>query len=277
MVDGQGRGPSEHQPQHKATRASQRHKLIAHESTRETPGMSRRLRTEIFLGRHIQIVHVSCDVLGTQSSILNAFLTPPPQLQSYSRLSLAHRRDSVWSSIPRRGRPHPNQLYVPFLDLHYFRCLYFTLVGLNGYEVVSTASPDYNAVPWLWFYHFIPKPKPGSLCDPYRLDIGESFITNYGIFPWTLRNVLPQPNATNQGRMSSNIYYKGESLVNCRLTTMTLELDEKAATIGAEVWCPGSTNPFVIGTQSTLAGVPSTTEGPFSTGGHSLSLDASTL
>lgn len=150
--------------------------------------------------------------------------------------------------------------------------------ALNGYELVSRTSPNFNAVPFHWFYRFTGAPLPGTLCDPYRLNIGESFITNYGLFPWTLRNVLPRANGT--GGMSSNIYYQGESLNSCRLTAMTMELETnpRSAVIGAEVWCGDADVPFVMGTTATLAGAPSTTEGPFSTGaGHSLPLDASIL
>lgn len=159
-------------------------------------------------------------------------------------LSVPRLRYSLTRDVPWRI-----ELYVYVLAFIFVGLIIPLNYALAGYETVTGTSPDFKTVPWHWFYRFSPKPKPGTLCDAYRLDVGGSFITNYGLLPWTVLSVLPQGNET--GGLPSNVYYKGESLTDCYLDYLELDqISATAATFKAEVHCPSSQ--LLIVTQSTL-------------------------
>ncbi|KAJ7301663.1 hypothetical protein DFH08DRAFT_978591 [Mycena albidolilacea] len=56
--------------------------------------------------------------------------------------------------------------------------------AVGGYETVPSYSSDFNVTENHWFDKFLraTKPKPGSLCDPRLLSLGETITTNYTMF-----------------------------------------------------------------------------------------------
>lgn len=122
-------------------------------------------------------------------------------------------------------------------------------------------NTNFDAVPWHWFYHFSKTPEPGSLCDPYRLDVGEAFVTNYSIFTWTLTNVLP-PNQ-EFGIASSDVYYSGTNPDSCDVEYLSFTADARtySTQIGAQVACNSSLGAFAMGTSFNWGRTWSTTTG----------------
>jgi len=72
-----------------------------------------------------------------------------------------------------------------------------------------------------WFNRYIPPliPKPGTLCDPRLLGLGDTFTTNYALFQYTMASV-DIPNAGISG-----LSYKGWTLDNCDITSLYVNAD----------------------------------------------------
>ena len=73
----------------------------------------------------------------------------------------------------------------------------------------------------MWYYSFMPykKPKPGSLCDPYLVAVGEKIATNYSIFDWNVQTI---DNATAGGYGAA---YKNHNLTFCDVNSIYLGVD----------------------------------------------------
>ncbi|KAG8869500.1 hypothetical protein FRB98_002450, partial [Tulasnella sp. 332] len=121
--------------------------------------------------------------------------------------------------------------------------------ALTGYETVPGTSQDYNYVPNRWYQRFAPRPTPGSYCDSYKFTIGDSFVTNSSILTYQLAAVLGDKEGS--GAVSS-IDYKGTSLQNCDVSTISVAADVRTetSTIMAEIACTSETDFPVIFTTS---------------------------
>jgi len=120
-------------------------------------------------------------------------------------------------------------------------------LALTGYETIAINHSDFNAIPRHWYNRFVPAPKPGSQCEPHIYNIGDSLLTNYSIFTWTIQSL-----GTGSGSGSgSSLAYSGASLDKCDVSAINLVADSShAVTIRAEVTCA---NPFLVLTTSFLS------------------------
>lgn len=129
-----------------------------------------------------------------------------------------------------------------------FSPISFFPVALTGYETISVTLTDFNAVPHHWFNRFKSAPLPGSLCEPHIFSVGDSLLTNYSIFPWTVQAI----GAPDTNTFTSSLAYRGMSLENCDVTQMALTADEHDdGTITVQVAC---LSPFLTLTTSTSLG-----------------------
>lgn len=87
----------------------------------------------------------------------------------------------------------------------------FLSVALTGYQDVTRVSTNYNATQFLWFNGFIPSAKPGSLCDPHILALGDTFSTNYNVFTWTITAIGSRTGDTTVHQ--AGVEYKSQPLV----------------------------------------------------------------
>ncbi|KAF9527675.1 hypothetical protein CPB83DRAFT_836461 [Crepidotus variabilis] len=64
-------------------------------------------------------------------------------------------------------------------------------VALVGYDTITVFESDYDAIQDLWFHRFLPygRPKPGTLCDPYLLSIGDHFKVQGKEMDWTTLSI----------------------------------------------------------------------------------------
>ncbi|KAG9034200.1 hypothetical protein FRB95_013720 [Tulasnella sp. JGI-2019a] len=125
--------------------------------------------------------------------------------------------------------------------------------ALTGYETVTQSSPIYQPVQHHWQDVFTHK-SPDAPCDPYKLTVGESFITTPGIFTYHLANIFGS-NAT-----SSTIAYTGQTLEECDVTYMSTTADARSqsSTITAYVACKSEAQFPVVFTTSFRSDVPLT-------------------
>ncbi|KAF9527682.1 hypothetical protein CPB83DRAFT_907491 [Crepidotus variabilis] len=87
-------------------------------------------------------------------------------------------------------------------------------VALVGYETVNVFQSDFYATQDFWFYHFLPygKPKPGTLCEPHFLIIGDHFKVRGSDVDWTILSITA--NGSNSG-----LPYTGSTLSSaCDIT-----------------------------------------------------------
>ena len=104
-------------------------------------------------------------------------------------------------------------------------------MGLTGYETVTTFKSDFNVVQSFWYDVFLPGggSKPGTLCEPHVLNIGDSFTTNYSLFEWKLVT------ASSDNQPSSSLVYKGWTLHNCDIVRVFFNGDLRTLTVDAGV------------------------------------------
>jgi hypothetical protein len=102
-------------------------------------------------------------------------------------------------------------------------------VALTGYEIISTFKSDFNFSQSFWFDHFRPgrRSRAGTLCDPYAINIGNTFTTNYSLFEWELVSVT-QAATTSGTRPNSdlhNLAYSGATLETCDIIAIYVDAD----------------------------------------------------
>jgi hypothetical protein len=93
---------------------------------------------------------------------------------------------------------------------------------VGGYETVPSYSSDFNVTENHWFDKFLPraaKPKPGSLCDPRLLGLGDTITTNYTMFKYSI-SAIDTANAGDSG-----LSYRGWTLDNCDITSLFVNAD----------------------------------------------------
>ncbi|KAF8216723.1 hypothetical protein K438DRAFT_401838 [Mycena galopus ATCC 62051] len=92
---------------------------------------------------------------------------------------------------------------------------------LAGYETVTVFNSDFNLTQTLWFNRYIPSlvAKPGTLCDPRLLGLGDTFTTNYSLFQYSIASI-DVPNAGDSG-----LSYNGWILDNCDITSLYVNAD----------------------------------------------------
>ncbi|KAJ7207247.1 hypothetical protein GGX14DRAFT_636808 [Mycena pura] len=132
---------------------------------------------------------------------------------------------------------------------------HLSTVALTGYETITVFKSDYNAIQTFWFHAYIPSlnKEPGTLCDSRVFNLGDSFTTNYSLFPYSVASVV----SANAG--DSGISYKGTTLENCDLSSLYLTGDISTYTIDytAIITCRSDEFEFTARTdfsQSSLAG-----------------------
>ncbi|KAJ7811071.1 hypothetical protein B0H14DRAFT_3479998 [Mycena olivaceomarginata] len=89
--------------------------------------------------------------------------------------------------------------------------------AVGGYETVPIYNSDFNVTENHWFDKFIPRsvmPKPGSLCDPRLLGLGDTITTNYTMFEYSI-SAIDTANAGDSG-----FSYRGWTLDNCDITSL---------------------------------------------------------
>ncbi|KAF7324099.1 hypothetical protein MKEN_00632300 [Mycena kentingensis (nom. inval.)] len=91
-------------------------------------------------------------------------------------------------------------------------------VALAGYETITVFKSDYNVTQEFWYHNYLPslRAKPGTLCDTHIFNLGDSFTTNYTLFPYTIVSVS-RGNAGDVG-----VSYKGAALDNCDVVSIYL-------------------------------------------------------
>ncbi|KAG9029702.1 hypothetical protein FRB95_004998 [Tulasnella sp. JGI-2019a] len=111
--------------------------------------------------------------------------------------------------------------------------------ALTGYETVTQPNTDYNYVPHHWYTRFTRAPKPGTFCDAYRLNIGDSFVTGPSIFTYQLASILGDESAS----AASSIPYKGQTLEYCDVASLSVTADARlqTSTIVAGIACTAET------------------------------------
>jgi hypothetical protein len=93
---------------------------------------------------------------------------------------------------------------------------------LAGYETVTHFDSDFNVTQKLWYHRFIPsmaQSKPGTLCDPRLLGLGDTLTTNYTMFQYSMA-AIDTPNAGDSG-----FAYHGWTLENCDITSLWVNAD----------------------------------------------------
>ncbi|KAJ3521302.1 hypothetical protein NMY22_g12371 [Coprinellus aureogranulatus] len=102
-----------------------------------------------------------------------------------------------------------------------------------GYEPIVVFSDEFNYTQSLWFHKFIPDPKPGTLCEPRILNVGDSFLTNASIYEWKIM-AIAHPSTKKSG-----LAYYGTTLDNCDIDQMNLygELHTPSMELTANASC----------------------------------------
>ncbi|KAF9485189.1 hypothetical protein BDN70DRAFT_679073 [Pholiota conissans] len=107
------------------------------------------------------------------------------------------------------------------LGLAFVVLVFLTLVNvpLTGYETITVFQDNYNATKWLWYYRFMPFriPKPGSTCEPYVLNLSDSFTSNYSYFEWKVDSIV-KPTAGD-----SSVSYTGLPLTSCDILLIFID------------------------------------------------------
>ncbi|KAG9029708.1 hypothetical protein FRB95_005004 [Tulasnella sp. JGI-2019a] len=117
--------------------------------------------------------------------------------------------------------------------------------ALTGYETVTQPNVDYNYVPRHWYNRFAPLPKPGSRCDAWKFNTGDSFVTSPGIFTYQLTQVLGMGDGSGS---SSSISYRGQTLDYCDVAYMSVTADTRFQTssIVANIACTNEEQLFPV-------------------------------
>jgi len=96
---------------------------------------------------------------------------------------------------------------------------YFSLtVRLAGYETITMLDEDFNITQFFWLDRIVPYTlaRPGTLCQPLVLMLGDSFVTNSSMFLWDLELVAKANDS------SSSLVYKGSTLQGCDVIALYL-------------------------------------------------------
>ncbi|KAG9008163.1 hypothetical protein FRB93_006730 [Tulasnella sp. JGI-2019a] len=118
--------------------------------------------------------------------------------------------------------------------------------ALTGYETVTKPNPDYNYTQHHWYDVFTGGTTPGSLCDPYEFTVGDSFITNMGIFTYQMMTVY------GDGGTSTTFSYTGQTLEECDVAYISAVTDaqQQASTVVAYIACTNEAHFPVVFTTS---------------------------
>ncbi|KAG8872193.1 hypothetical protein FRB98_000222 [Tulasnella sp. 332] len=119
--------------------------------------------------------------------------------------------------------------------------------ALTGYQTVTMSNSNYNYVPDHWYNSFTRRPKPGSHCDKYMLNVGDTLVTSTGILTYQLAAVLVSGNGTSP----SSLPYTGTTLAGCDVSYMSATADARlrTSTIVAGVACTnGTAYPVIFST-----------------------------
>ncbi|KAJ7431058.1 hypothetical protein B0H11DRAFT_2132556 [Mycena galericulata] len=90
-------------------------------------------------------------------------------------------------------------------------------VALEGYDTIPSFNSNFNVTDNHWYDRFIPSvalAKPGTLCDPLLLGLGDTVTTNNTLFQYTIASI----DTANAG--DSGVSYKGWTLDNCDITAI---------------------------------------------------------
>ncbi|KAJ3550661.1 hypothetical protein NMY22_g317 [Coprinellus aureogranulatus] len=82
-------------------------------------------------------------------------------------------------------------------------------VAVVGYEPTTVFSDNFNVTHSFWFHKFIPRPQPGTSCEPRVLNVGDSLLTNASIYEWKIV-AIARPSAEK-----SSFAYHGMTLDSC--------------------------------------------------------------
>ncbi|KAJ7032539.1 hypothetical protein C8F04DRAFT_654418 [Mycena alexandri] len=96
-------------------------------------------------------------------------------------------------------------------------------VALAGYDTVPGFDSNFNVTQTHWYDRFLPSvalTKPGTLCDPRLLGLGDTITTNNSLFQYTIASI-DVPNAGDSG-----FSYQGWTLDNCDVTSLYINSDE---------------------------------------------------
>ncbi|KAJ7785169.1 hypothetical protein DFH07DRAFT_873058 [Mycena maculata] len=117
-------------------------------------------------------------------------------------------------------RAYPWPLFAPVAFGGAFIVLVFLTVinvALAGYDIVPGFDSNFNVTQSHWYDRFLPSvalTKPGSLCDPRLLGLGDTITTNNTLFQYTIA-AIDIPNAGDSG-----FSYQGWTLDNCDITSL---------------------------------------------------------
>ncbi|KAG8996686.1 hypothetical protein FRB94_011583 [Tulasnella sp. JGI-2019a] len=117
--------------------------------------------------------------------------------------------------------------------------------ALTGYETVTQASPNYRPIEHHWYDAFAKK-SPEAPCDSYKFTVGDSFITNPGIFTYHMAYIF------GGNTTSSAVDYTGQTLEECDVVYMSTTADARSqsSTISAYIACKSEAKFPVVFTTS---------------------------
>jgi hypothetical protein len=95
---------------------------------------------------------------------------------------------------------------------------------------VTRFKDDYNVPGTKWFDSFMPfQHHSVPLCDAHLFKLGDSFITNYTFFEWSIESII-KPNAGKSG-----LFYTGTPLSSCDVSTIYVNGDLHTWTVDITV------------------------------------------
>ncbi|KAJ6628621.1 hypothetical protein B0H10DRAFT_1904954 [Mycena sp. CBHHK59/15] len=122
-------------------------------------------------------------------------------------------------------RTYPGRIFAPAAFGGAFVVLLFLAVinsALAGYDTVTGFASDFNVTQSHWFDRFLPpaaKAKPGTLCAPRLLGLGDTITTNYTLFQYSIASI----DTANAG--DSGFSYQAWTLDNCDITSLYVNGD----------------------------------------------------
>ncbi|KAF9532597.1 hypothetical protein CPB83DRAFT_629269 [Crepidotus variabilis] len=130
-------------------------------------------------------------------------------------------------------------------------------VALVGYETVNLFSEDYNISISHWYDTFMPyrKAKPGTLCEPHLLNIGDHFTTNYTVFEWVVQSVALS--GIPVGALSG-VPYTGNLLNDCdvNMIYMNGDMARYSVQFSVVVSCKDNDSEVTAATSFTVSSLP---------------------